>query len=81
MTGKLTKAQVSALKRVERRDWPAGEPRIDWIPRPTATALVRRDLIAPRPGTAGKPFSWSKEIVDLTEAGRAALSAIQKEAG
>lgn len=70
---KLTDAQRRALKKVAKRDCPAGEPRLDWLNSATAQALLSRNLITERPGTAGHPFPWSKAIVDLTDAGRAAL--------
>lgn len=72
---KLTKAQWRALRKISRRDWPAGEPRLDWLNRATASVLLRLGMITEREGTAGSPFSWSAPIVDLTEAGRAALQA------
>lgn len=75
----LTKAQVSALKTVERRDWPAGEPRIGWLPVATARVLRRLGLIEERPGTAATDIFWKKSpIVDLTDAGREALSQLRK---
>ena len=69
MSEKLTKAQMDALRKVQRRNWPAGEPSIDWLNRPTAAVLFRRGLISVRdPGHA-------MSIVDLTDAGRSALGA------
>lgn len=67
----LTKAQVRALKMIERRDWPAGEPSIEWVSKSTAAVLVRRGLVSTRPG----PIRWGRQehIADLTPAGRAAL--------
>lgn len=67
MSGKLSKAQIQALKIVNTRNWPAGEPRIHWLRRTTAAALFREGLISARdPGHA-------KSIVDLTDTGRAAM--------
>lgn len=70
---KLTQAQVRTLGRIARRDWPAGEPRMDWFGKPTIRVLLAGGFITERQGSAGAPFTWSKGIVDLTEAGRAAL--------
>lgn len=72
---KLTKAQRGALEMVARRDWPAGEPRLGWIYRQTATVLLQRGLIAEREGTERTTAHCRKSaIVDLTDAGRKALS-------
>lgn len=60
---KLTKAQIAALRMVEKRDWPAGEPRRSWFNKATLAAIERLDLVEERfPG-----------IIYLTDAGRAAL--------
>lgn len=61
--GKLTKAQVKALRMIEKRDWPAGEPKRDWFHVGTYAALYRAGLIEER----------FPQIVHLTPAGRAAL--------
>lgn len=62
--GKLTKAQVSALKMIRKRDWPAGEPRPYWVHKGTWAVLQRQGLAEERfPGTA-----------HLTDAGRRALA-------
>jgi hypothetical protein len=74
--GKLTKAQFDALKLVEKRNWPAGEPRIGWLHLATARVLKGRDLIVERAGT--DPTGWDTPIVDLTPAGRAALARAQE---
>lgn len=71
---KLSEAQLRALKFIAKRDYPAGEPRIDWIGRRTALILLERRLISERSDTAGRPFAWSRSIVDLTDAGREAIS-------
>lgn len=68
----LTKAQLAALKKIERRDWSAGEPRCGWFGQATLTVLRRRELVVQwhdpaRPGSR-------HDIVKLTPAGRAALS-------
>lgn len=61
---KLTDAQVSALKMVQKRDWPAGEPKIRWFHKATWGVLHKRRLVEERfPGTA-----------HLTDAGRRALA-------
>lgn len=61
---KLSKAQIDALKMVERRDWPAGEPRVSWFHKSTLAVLLRHDLVEERfPG-----------ILHLTNAGRQALA-------
>lgn len=73
MREKLTKAQREALAIVAKRDWPAGEPRLRWMNKATAAVLLRRGLIAERPGT--EESAWGAScIVDLTDAGRAALT-------
>lgn len=66
-----THAQREALRMVEKRDWPAGEPRVTWINKATARVLLREGLIAERPDTADR---WRGNIIDLTPAGRAALA-------
>jgi hypothetical protein len=79
--GKPTKAQISALKTVERRDWPAGEPRLGWIGMATAAVLLGRGLIAKREGSEkdDAPGRWrASPIVDLTPAG---LQALQENRG
>lgn len=75
--GKLTEPQIRALRMVERRDWPAGEPRIGWISHSTRAVLLRRGLIQTRPGTTNTRAAftpYATEIVDLTDAGRQALT-------
>ncbi|WP_374453778.1 hypothetical protein [Phenylobacterium sp.] len=75
--GKLTEPQMHALRMVERRDWPAGEPRIGWISSSTRRVLLGKGLIQTRPGTAKKRAAftpYATEIVDLTDAGRQALT-------
>lgn len=69
---KLTARQVQTLRIVARRDWPAGEPRMDWMDRRSAPTLIAFGLVEPVPGTATERKA---EIVVLTEAGRAALAA------
>lgn len=60
---KLTKAQIAALKMVEKRDWPAGEPRRSWFNKATLAVIERLFLVEERfPGN-----------IYLTDAGRAAL--------
>ena len=71
---KLTKAQITALKMFEKRDWPAGQPRLNWTHRPTQKVLLRLGLIVERPNTADPRRFHSGNIVDLTDAGRAALA-------
>ena len=60
---KLTKAQIDALKMIERRDWPAGEPRVSWFRKATLTALLRHALVEER----------FPSILHLTPAARRAL--------
>lgn len=61
---KLTEAQRHALKMIEKRDWPAGEPRRSWFNKSTFAVIQRFGLVEERfPG-----------IVHLSPAGRAALS-------
>ena len=61
---KLSKAQIDALKMVERRDWPAGEPRVSWFRRSTLAVLLRHKLVEERfPG-----------ILHLSDAGHQALA-------
>lgn len=74
-TKKLTAAQIAGLNLVAKRDWPAGEPRIGWMNCATANVLRRHGLIEEREGTAviGE-FRSQSPIVDLTDAGRAALA-------
>ena len=70
---KLTDAQIRALKMVERRNWPAGQPRLGWLNKATARVLLAKGLISERSGTVSHT-SWERtQIVDLTDAGRAAL--------
>ena len=72
--GKRTpEPRMRALRMIERRDWPAGEPRFGWLHAGTAKALLRDGLIAERPGT-DNPARNLTCIVDLTDAGRAALA-------
>ncbi len=67
-----TANQIKVLQMVKRRDWPAGEPRIDWIDKRSRKNVVEAGWIAERPDTAGK---YSGNIVDLTPAGEAVLVA------
>ena len=71
--GNASEARMRALRQIERRDWPAGEPRLGWLHAGTAKALLRDGLIAERPGT-DNPARNLTCIVDLTDAGRAALA-------
>ena len=61
---KLTEAQINALRKAERRQWPAGEPRVSWFHAGTYAALTRMGLIEVR----------FPDVVHLTPAGRAAIS-------
>lgn len=61
--GKLTPSQVAALKMIERRNWPAGEPRVRWFHKTTYAVLVRGGYVEER----------FPDVVHLTERGRAAL--------
>ena len=63
-------AQIRALVMVSKRNWPAGEPRMEWINAGTARALFARGWIVERPDSATK---YRGNIVDLTDAGRAIL--------
>lgn len=63
MSETLTVAQRRALKMVERRDWPAGEPRVSWFHKPTYAVLKRLGLVEER----------LPDVVHLTPAGRLAL--------
>ena len=69
---KLTKAQMQQLARVAKRDWPVGEPRLRWLHKSSARVLWDGGYIVERPGTESK-YDGSC-IVDLTPAGRLALS-------
>lgn len=71
-----TAAQIDAMRKVEKRDWPAGEPRVGWINKATASVLLREGLIVERPGTADR---WCGNILDLTPAGRATLAQAQAQ--
>lgn len=71
---KLTKAQIATLQKIAKRDWPAGEPRRDWFGKATLRVLTERGLITERANSAGRPFTWSRGILDLTPAGLSALS-------
>ncbi len=65
---KLTKAQISTLKMIDKRDYPAGEPRRSWFTKSTLAVLERHKLVEERfPG-----------ILHLSTAGRSALN---EEAG
>ncbi|PWL18874.1 hypothetical protein DKP76_07380 [Falsochrobactrum shanghaiense] len=57
---KLTVAQILALQKVERRDWPAGEPRRSWINKATLSVLERLGLVE----------EHFPDILHLTDAGR-----------
>lgn len=61
---KLTEAQKRELKRIERRDWPAGEPRRGWVHKSALAFLERHKLVEGR----------FPDILHLTDKGRAALS-------
>ncbi len=74
---KLTKAQLKALCMVQRRDWPAGEPRLSWLHQSTKDALIRQCLIVPRADSGYPGVERSTAIAELTDAGRAALSKAQ----
>jgi hypothetical protein len=69
---KLTANQVQVLRQVAKRDWPGGEPRMDWLDGRSAAKLIKAGLVAPVPGTATQ---HSAEIAVLTDAGHAALAA------
>lgn len=72
---KLTKTQRGALEMIAQRDWPAGEPRLAWINQKVAAVLLQRGLIVEREGTERTTGHFrSSAIVDLTDAGRKALS-------
>jgi hypothetical protein len=63
---KISKAQIKALRMVEKRDWPAGEPKDFWFNVRTLKALRTLNLVSIR----------QNSIVDLTDAGRAAIAAV-----
>lgn len=69
---KLTNNQARLLGQVAKRDWPGGEPRMDWLDKRSAAKLLAAGLVVPVPGTA---TGRRPEIAVLTEAGRAALAA------
>lgn len=56
-----------------KRDWPAGEPRIDWFNKSTARVLLREGVIVERPDSAA---GSRRNIVDVTPAGKALLASI-----
>lgn len=68
-----TASQVTAMRTVAKRDWPAGEPRIGWINKATARVLLRGGIIVERSDTAS-PLNGN--IIDLTPAGEAILVSI-----
>ena len=68
---KLTQNHIMELRKVAKRDWPAGEPRMTWQDRRWAASLLRGKLVELLPGTATK---CGDEIVVLTDAGHAALA-------
>ena len=68
----LTVNQVRMLKIVEKRDWPAGEPRRSWLHATSAKTLFCMGLISERPNTEGGLHHSC--IVDLTDLGREALA-------
>lgn len=65
---KLSKAQRRALRMIQKRDWPAGEPRRDWFNVKTLAVLMRGGLVEER-------FPC---VLYLTPAGRAALEGSEK---
>lgn len=71
MAEKLTRPQIDALRMIEKRDWPAGEPQISWFRMTTYAALVRGGLVEER----------FPNIVHLSPAGRAALALSKKDDG
>lgn len=66
---KLSKAQHSALRMIEKRDWPAGEPRRSWFHGKTLAVLMRLALVEER----------FHDALYLTPAGRAALEGARSE--
>jgi hypothetical protein len=73
VSAKLTPAQQTALRTIQRRDWPAGEPRADWIHKGTLEVIERLGLAKRRPNTTGRKYWDRSPILDLTPAGRSAL--------
>jgi hypothetical protein len=72
---KISPAQLAALQKINKRDWPAGEPREHWINLGTFRNLLKRGLISRRPGsdlTVHGKYKLS-HIIDLTDAGREIL--------
>lgn len=59
----LSRTQVEALKMVEKRDWPAGEPQAGWFNVATYQVIKRKGLVEELPSG----------VVHLTQRGRAAL--------
>ncbi len=68
-----TKSQIRVMEHIERRDWPAGEPRTNWFNKATIRVLLSRGWIVERAGTSVGVFRG--KIVDLTDSGRAVLAA------
>lgn len=68
-----TPSQIAAIRMVGKRDWPAGEPRIDWINKATARVLLREGVIVERPDSAAGSRG---NIIDLSPAGEALLASI-----
>ncbi len=69
-----TAYQIKVLQMVEKRDWPTGEPRIEWLVKRSAAIVLREGWVEEVPGTAGR---FIGNIIVLTEAGRAALATAQ----
>lgn len=67
---KPTKAQISAMRMIHKRDWPAGEPRLGWFHKATAAVLLRNSWIVARPYPGDHR---SGPIVELTNGGRAVM--------
>ncbi|MBF5096472.1 hypothetical protein F1643_20970 [Azospirillum sp. INR13] len=68
-----TQSQIAAMRMAAKRDWPAGEPRIDWINKATARVLLREGVIVERPHSAA---GGRGNIIDLTPVGEALLVSI-----
>lgn len=68
-----TQSQIAAIRMAAKRDWPAGEPRIDWFNKATARVLLREGVIVERPNSAAGSRG---NIIDLTPAGEALLASI-----
>src|SRR5215211_2407998 len=42
---KLTPRQVRLLRMIEKRDWPIGEPRMDWLDKRSAAKLIAVGMV------------------------------------